>query len=516
MTVPGWLSLLTAACVLQLALILPAAPGAIPLRLAPELPVLVLAAACLGRAGRLLVTALLAALVVQKIADLVMFQALGRPFNVVADLPLIDAGLRLTAGSFSTAASAAVALAALAATAAVILGLWFACGALGRTPWQPQSRIALAGLSAACVALAATGFLGAANSAYALGRIELARDTAAHLQRLRSEGARDAFAGVPDLLKAIDRDVLVIFVESYGRTSFDTPEYAARHLPTLHELEGQLARAGLSMRSGFLRAPTQGGQSWLSHATFANGLWISDQASHAAVLASGRAGLFHHARAAGFHTAAVMPAIIRPWPEAATMGFDRVLGAAELGYRGLPFNWVTMPDQFTLAALDRLLRNGGPRPRLFAQVALISSHAPWVPVPRLLDWDGLGDGTAFDAMATEGDPPEAVWRDPVRVRQQYGEAIDYSLRVVMDYARRHAADPPLMIVLGDHQSAPGIALDMRPDTPVHVIGPAGLVDRTAAWGLTPGLVPDPRAGALAMDRMRDLILGSFSDARPQS
>ena len=38
------------------------------------------------------------------------------------------------------------------------------------------------------------------------------------------------------------------------------------------------------------------------------------------------------------------------------MGFDRILAAADLGYRGLPFNWVTMPDQFTLAAFDRLVR----------------------------------------------------------------------------------------------------------------------------------------------------------------
>ena len=198
------------------------------------------------------------------------------------------------------------------------------------------------------------------------------------------------------------------------------------------------------------------------------------------------------------------------------MGFDRVLEAADLGYRGEPFNWVTMPDQFTLAALDRLLRNEAPRPRLFVQVALISSHAPWVPVPRLLDWSQLGDGSIFNEMVGSGDSPETVWRDPQRVRLQYAEAIDYSLRAVMDYARLHADDPPLMIVLGDHQTAPGIALDERPDVPIHVIGPAALVDRSAGWGLTPGLVPAREAKALPMDRMRDLILRSFSDPRPQS
>lgn len=507
---------LAATGVLYLALILPAAPDAAPPRLAPELPLLVLAAAFLGLPGRMLVTALLSLLVVQKLADLALLQVLGRPFNVVADLPLIDAGLRLTAGSFGPAAAVAAAFGALAAAFAVTAGLWFACGVLGRIPWRPRGGIALAGVSVTAVALAAGGTLQAANGSYALDRIALARDTAADLRTLRNAAATDPFAGAANLLGAIDSDVLVIFVESYGRTSFDTPEYARRHLSTLRVFEGRLARAGLSMRSGFLKAPTQGGQSWLSHATFASGLWISDQSRYGAVLASGRAGLFHHARRAGFRTAAVMPAITRPWPEADRMGFDIVLAAADLGYRGAPFNWVTMPDQFTLAAIDRLLRDDRPRPRLFAQVALISSHAPWVPVPRVLDWEGLGDGRVFDAMATAGEPPEVVWRDPERVRRQYRDAIDYSLQVVLDYARLHADDPPLMIVLGDHQTAPRIALDDRRDTPVHVIGPAALVERTAAWGLSPGLVPDAGAGALPMDRMRDLILGSFDDERLKS
>ena len=39
MSARRWLSLLIAACLLHLALILPATPEAIPLRLAPELPV---------------------------------------------------------------------------------------------------------------------------------------------------------------------------------------------------------------------------------------------------------------------------------------------------------------------------------------------------------------------------------------------------------------------------------------------------------------------------------------------
>lgn len=510
------LPLLPAALAIHLVLILPAAPMPLPqvlLRAPPELPVL-LALLCLGGGvARLAATLALSALAIQKLADLAMVSALGRSFNPVADLPLIDALARLIAGSFGRAAAIGAGAAALLAAAGIVAGLWWAAGAWSARGWRPRHRILAALLAGLALVPALTGHVRAESSLYAISRYQLALRTAGDLAQLRQAAANDPFARRQGLLGAIDRDVMVIFVESYGRASFSVPFHAEAHLETLRRAEDRLAAAGLSMRSGFLRAPTQGGQSWLSHATFANGLWISDATRYRAVLASGRDSLFHHARRAGFRTAAVMPAITRPWPESATMGFDRVLAAADLGYRGLPFNWVTMPDQFTLAATDRLLRDPPGDAPLFVQVALISSHAPWVPVPHLLPWEDLGDGTEFDVMARSGDPPRIVWRDRDRVRRQYRDAVDYALRTVMDYAARQGPEGPLLFILGDHQAAPGIALDEGLDIAIHVIGPEALVGRAAAWGFAPGLIPAPDSAAIPMDRMRDLILKSFS--RPE-
>jgi hypothetical protein len=205
-----------------------------------------------------------------------------------------------------------------------------------------------------------------------------------------------------------------------------------------------------------------------------------------------------------------MPQITLDWPEADLMGFETVLAAADLGYRGLPFNWVTMPDQFTFAALDRLLRTGEDDRNLFVQVATGSSHAPWVPVPEMVDWDAIGDGRIFDEMALAGDPPDVVWRDRDRVRDQYRQAVDYALRVVFDYAARQAEDPPLMLVVGDHQAAGFVALDERPDVPMHVIGPEHLVAAAEAWGWSEGLVPEADIAPRSMAEMRDMILEAYS------
>ncbi|KRW94119.1 sulfatase-like hydrolase/transferase [Paracoccus sp. MKU1] len=503
MTMRRALPLLVAALAVQLALILPGAA----IRPTPELPLLLLALVLGGGMARLPVAAALTLLAVQKLADLAMVSALGRPFNIAADLPLLDAAVRLASGSLGPLAAFGAVLAAVFAALGIGGALWWATGLWTRPATGRRPRIALAAaIGLVLLPAMAPRF---ENARYATQRAGLAAATLAALRDFRAAAAKDPVAGRPALLGAIDRDVLVIFVESYGRASFATPFHADAHLAILRRAEADLAQAGLAMRSGFLASPTQGGQSWLAHATFASGLWIGDQALYQALLASGRQGLFHHAQRAGFRTAAVMPAITRPWPEAAQMGFDRVLAAADLGYRGPPFNWVTMPDQFTLAAADRLLRHVGDVP-LFAQVALISSHAPWVPVPQLIGWDEIGDGAAFAAMAVAGPSPQEVWRDPASIRRHYRDAIGYALQTVMAYALRHADDAPLILVLGDHQAAQRLAPEGGRDVPMHVIGPEALVERSAAWGFAPGLIPPPDSTAIPMDRMRDLILQGFA------
>ena len=531
--------LILGALVLHLVLIQPNHPAAMTwgaLRLFPlELPAILLGLMALGtgRAGLGLRAVLVAALVViatLKAADFAMFTALARGFNPVADLALVEAGLRLLTGSIGLAATILAAAGALLAIAALAAALWWATGVWASVPVpRPFVRggLAATALVAAGVASAEIGATmgrwtlpldppGAAFTArVGIERWRMGRATLADLRAFAAAAARDPWAEAETLLDRIDRDVIVIFVESYGRTSHDTPLYADLHRATLAAGEADLAARGLSMASGYLASPTRGGQSWLAHATLANGLWVDGQTRYGAALASQRKTLFHLARQGGFHTAAVMPQITLDWPESLVMGFDTILAAADLGYAGRNFNWVTMPDQFTYAAMDRLLRENRPvGGHLFIQVATGSSHAPWVPVPEMVDWDAIGDGRIFDAMAAAGDPPDVVWRDRDRVRAQYRLAVDYALQAVLSYAARHAEDPPLMIVLGDHQAAGFVALDDRRDVPIHVIGPAALVDLTADWGLTPGLLPPATAPVTPMDRLRDMILSTFTTTPP--
>jgi hypothetical protein len=113
-------------------------------------------------------------------------------------------------------------------------------------------------------------------------------------------------------------------------------------------------------------------------------------------------------------------------------------------------------------------------------------------------------------MAQEGDPPNVVWRDRDRVRDQYRQSVGYALEAAFGWAARTAEEMPLIVVLGDHQAAGFVAQEDRLDVPVHVIGPADLVERVGAWGFAPGLTPPEAQEALPMEAMRDLFVTTFS------
>ncbi|ETX10768.1 sulfatase [Roseivivax halodurans JCM 10272] len=496
-----------------------------------ELPVILLALLALsrGRLGtvfRISLVALLVLLAVLKVADIAMSLALARPFNAVADMPLVSAGLRLLASSIGPFPAA---LGVLGAGTVVVLSAAAAFWATGVWVRTTPGRMGGAGAAAAAFGFAmivvakASGQPGlpsalpgsATTTRIATEQINLATQTFTALRDFARRAAEDPYADRGDLLDAIDRDVFVIFVESYGRASFDTGLCTPTHLATLREAEAKLSDLGFAMRSGWLDAPTRGGQSWLSHATFANGIRVENQTSYGAILASPRETLFHIAARSGFRTAAVMPQITLDWPEASRMGFDTVLAAKDLGYEGEPFNWVTMPDQYTYSALDRKLRDGSQDRPLFVQVATGSSHAPWVPVPRMVPWADIGDGHIFDEMATSGATPQEVWSDHDRVREQYRQAIDYALTAVFDYIARQSGAPPLVFIVGDHQAAGFVAQDDRNDVPIHVVGPPNLLDRISHWDWSRGLRPGADVEVRPMGAMRNLILDAFTSLCPR-
>ncbi len=217
----------------------------------------------------------------------------------------------------------------------------------------------------------------------------------------------DAYALTPgsDLLTRLrGKDVLLVFVESYGRVAVEDSWFAPQVDHTLAGATAHLDRLGFHARSGWLGSPTFGGISWLAHSTLQSGLWIDSQQRYDQVLCTDRLTLASAFGRAGWRTVDDVPSDWHAWPEGQRFyHYDRMYGSYDVGYAGPRLGYARVPDQFTLHAFDDLELRAHRRP-VMAEIDLDSSHTPWTSVPRLLPWDALGDGTVYDSVRGAGVP----------------------------------------------------------------------------------------------------------------
>ncbi|MCH4809722.1 alkaline phosphatase [Vreelandella neptunia] len=457
--------------------------------------------------------------------------AFARSLNLYLDLPLLRSVYHLLVGNVGQF----LAVCAMLAGVALLLGITLALIRLLIPPVSYTLK-RLPGIAAFMLLIVAT--ISAALELNGVrwvdsARLQMVNSTRFQWQQITdTHAARLAFTAQLEAaplerqpLPGLEgRNVLLTFIESYGVSVLDDPRYAEVLLPTLADMEQRLSARDLHVVSGLLESPIRGGQSWLAHATALSGRWIDNQLWYQLMLDSGHSTLIDDFSATGQRTLAVMPAITLTWPEGEAYGFDEIAAAKDIDYAGPALNWVTMPDQFTLDYTQRHLIGDSP---LFAQLALISSHAPWTPIlPVLDDWSSIGDGRIFAPWERAGDPPEVLWQDIERIREHYAWSVDYAIKVTGRWAERVVDDNTLLIVLGDHQAAPLITGDYASGAvPVHIIsGDPALLAPFMARGFVAGTRPtlSQAPNAPRMSQLRHWLQEDFgeladdADTRPDT
>jgi hypothetical protein len=324
----------------------------------------------------------------------------------------------------------------------------------------------------------------------------------------------DPLRGVPadQLFSALrGKDVLLVFVESYGRVAVQDSTIAPGVEAVLDTQTSRLAAKGFGARSAFLTSPTFGAGSWLAHATTQSGLWVDNQQRYDVLVTSPRltlSDLFHDA---GWRTVSDVPANTHDWPQGAFYGYDQEYDARNVGYQGPKFGYPTMPDQYTLDAFRRLELAPQDRRPVFGEIDLISSHASWSTLPRMIPWSQVGDGSAFAGMPEQSPPKSVTWQDAAHVQQAYAKSIRYSLTALYSWVRKYGTDKTVLVVLGDHQPATIVSgEDAGHDVPVTVLSrDAGALDRIGPWHWDRGLRPSDDAPVWRMDAFRDEFLAAY-------
>ncbi|MET8831633.1 sulfatase [Streptomyces sp. NPDC004610] len=468
--------------------------------------------------------AVLGLVTVLKFLDMGFQQVLARPFDLVFDWVLLDDATGYLKESFGRSGQVLVVAGVLVLLVALLVLMTLAMVRITRLMDRHRHRatrtaMVLGTAWITCVTLgvqiAGVPVATKGNTEFLGNRVEQVWAGLRDAKVFEREAAVDAFAGTPpeDLLTGLrGKDVLFTFVESYGRTAIDHPATGERIGTVLDDGTATLAAAGFGARSGWLRSPVTGAGSWLAHSTFLSGLWVKNQQRYRTLTGGDRATLTSYFRDSGaWRTVGIVPGVRRAWPEGAYFGLDHIYDSERLGYEGPYFSWTPVPDQFTLEAFERLEHGVADRRPVMAEIILASSHNPWVPQTRMLDWDDLGDGSAFHAMAEEGDDPEEVLRDSGRLRTAYRDSIAYSLTSLVQWLERYGDENTVMVFLGDHQPVPAVT-DGRggKDVPITIVAKdEKVLDRIAGWEWTQGLKPAGDAPVWGMDAFRDRFLTAY-------
>jgi hypothetical protein len=463
-----------------------------------------------------------------KFTDMGFYAALVRPFDLVFDWHLLSDGysfLQDTLGpTVALIALVGIAIAVLAVPVLTALAVARLGDVLARHG-AVSATTALA-LGTAWTLLALTGvhygalkekvYVATRNNAVLIGnRAEAVRNGWVDGDRFAKETRVDRFDGTPGKKLLPDlrgKNVIVAFVESYGRSAVEDPTMGP---PVREVLEAQtkaLDKDGYHARSGWLTSPVSGAGSWMGHSTLMSGLWVSNEQRYRSVVTSDRLTLTRAFRRTGdFRMVGIMPGVTAAWPEGEWYGMDHVYDSTELGYKGPKFSWSPVPDQFSLKAFERLEHGKKDHKPLMATIILATSHNPWAPLPVTLPWNKLGDGSVYKGIAARGAKPTEVWKDPRRVRAQYRKAIQYSVRNLTDYVREYGDDDTVLVFLGDHQPVPTVTRHSpNRDVPISVVARDDKVlDKIDDWGWTEGLKPAHKAPVWRMNQFRDRFLTAY-------
>jgi hypothetical protein len=475
------------------------------------------------RVAAVVAGALLGLVTLLKLLDLGFSGALARPFDPLSDWPLLASAREFVAesyGGFGAAVALVVvvllAVAVPALTALAVLRLSRVVAERRAAAWRAAAVVGVGWVVLAVVGVQAVP--GVPLAAWNTSKVTVTHLTQIPVgvqagQLFHRQLAVDAYRDTPagKLVNGLrGKDVVLVFVESFGRSAVEDPAIAPPVDALLDAGTQRLAADGFAARSAFLTSSTYGGGSWYAHSTLQSGLWINGQRDYNEFVASNRltlTGAFHRA---GWRTVAVMPANNRDWPEGAVYGYDQVYDSRTLGYKGRLFAFSSTPDQYTLSAFQRLERARPGHQPVMAEIDLLSSHIPWAPVPKLVDWAAVGDGSGY-GDSTGVAPESSHDGNGSRVQADYARSVEYAMGSLVSYVETYGDDNLVLVLLGDHQPAQIVTgANASHDVPIAVVArDRAVLDRMSGWGWRDGLNPDPHAPVWRMDSFRDRFFAAF-------
>lgn len=470
----------------------------------------------------------LALLVVLKILDIAFFTLFARPFDIVGDGSDAGIGIETLRDALGRSEANLIIVASVALAVALFVVITASVFRVARVAARSRrDTLRVAGVVGAvwlvCSVVGAqflshTPLASTSTVGYLVREVHSVqadiRDESVFATQIR----QDPFHNTPGsrLLTGLrGKDVLLVFVESYGQVSVQGSSFSPAIDRLLINGTTQLRTAGFSARSAFLDAPGFGGISWLAHSTLQSGVWANTQRRYDQLVPSNRFTLSDAFNRAGWRTINFAPADDRGWPEGSSYyHYTKLYNRHDLGYRGPSYDYAPMPDQYMFAALQRLELARAHRRPVFAEVDTVSSHMPWDRIPRMIPWNTLGNGSIFNRTPTLTEP-SSFWWHPDAVKAAYARSLEYSLNTLISFVRHDSSRKLVLVVVGDEQPLAIVSGQHTSHAvPVSIIArDRSVLHRIGAWGWQPGLLPRPSAPVWRMSAFRDRFLTAYGPQR---
>lgn len=343
-----------------------------------------------------------------------------------------------------------------------------------------------------------------------------ARTVTYEITTARSRPLPPSPAIASDLARVHGADVLLVFLESYGAVSWEHPQFARGLAASRRRFTADIRESGRAVVSAMVESTTFGGESWLAHVSLLSGVEVRDQRTNLRIMGETRDTLVKVFGRRGYRTVAVMPGLLRGWPQGRFYGFDDIYDHARLDYHGPTFGWWDINDQFVLAKVDALEIEPRSRPPLFMFLPTITTHAPFTPAPPYQpDWARMLTPQPYDTVdlhrAWSG---EADWTN---LGPSYVQGMTYAYATFGGYLQLRSGRDLVMILIGDHQPPAMVSGEgANWNVPIHVIASRqDLLDDLVNRGFREGL--DPQGPVVArMDRLLTLLLTAFGHAAAQT
>ena len=314
----------------------------------------------------------------------------------------------------------------------------------------------------------------------------------------------------PALAALNNRDVHMIFLETYGAVLYDQKDSSAAVAQTRTQLEKSILASGRNVVSAFYVSPTIGGASDLAHLSVLSGIDLKDSRKHDVLLTTERPTLLDVFEREGYETFGLYHSVGWEWVERAFYSFDQYIDGPALNYEGPAFGFWKIPDQFAAARVEQLYpRDESAKPR-FTFFPTISSHFPFHQVPPYQsDWKKLLGPQPFDAAAAARAQAEPVnWE---YMKPDYLRTINYTNTWLAGYFSQPEPRETVYVMIGDHQPTGSVSREPTPwDVPVFVVSKdERLLDRFRAMGFTDGLTPKKRVPLGTLNELTAVLLKGF-------